>query len=144
MVAELAEILVVEDNKGDAMLAREAFREAGVEAQLSVVTDGAQAISYLRGEFPFESSPRPDLILLDLKLPVKDGHEVLREVKADPELRGIPILVLTTSAADHDIREAYELHANSYLRKPVTFDAFVQLARLIADFWLGAAYLPAA
>jgi CheY-like chemotaxis protein len=142
IVADQREILVVEDNRGDALLAREAFREAGAEADLNVVTDGAQAIAYLRGEPPFEDSRRPDLILLDLKLPVKDGHEVLREVKSDPFLRGIPIVVLTTSAAEHDVREAYELHANSYLRKPVTFDEFVRLARTIADFWLDAAHLP--
>jgi chemotaxis family two-component system response regulator Rcp1 len=136
------EILVIEDNPGDALLAREAFQEAGVPATLNVVGDGTQAIRYLDGEIPFEDRVLPDLILLDLKLPGKDGSQVLREVKEDPELRRIPILVLTTSAARQDVQTAYDLHANSYLRKPVTFEEFVELARMISQYWLGVVHLP--
>lgn len=136
------EILVVEDNPSDAMLAREAFREAGVPVTLQVVGDGYEAMSYLRGEDPFESRELPELILLDLKLPGKDGTQVLREIKEDHDLRRIPILVLTTSAARRDILDAYELHANSYLRKPVSFEEFVELARMIAQYWLGIVHLP--
>jgi chemotaxis family two-component system response regulator Rcp1 len=138
------QVLVVEDNRAHAVLAREAFREAGVPAALHVVRDGEQAIQYLEGITPFVGRHRPDLILLDLKLPVMDGHEVLRALKADPRFAAIPIVVLTTSTADADVAVAYQLHANSYLRKPVAFDDFVELARSIADYWLDMVVLPPA
>jgi chemotaxis family two-component system response regulator Rcp1 len=136
------EILLVEDNPGDAMLAREAFVEAGVDASLRVLGDGESAVSYLRGEDEHAGRELPELILLDLKLPGKDGTHVLREVKGDEGLRRIPILVLTTSGADQDINAAYELHANSYLRKPVSFSEFVELARAIDSYWLTLVCLP--
>lgn len=130
------EILLIEDNQGDAMLAREAFREAGIGAHLRIVSDGDAAVAYLRGEGEYGDRPRPDLVLLDLKLPGKGGLEVLAEVKADPDLCRIPIVVLTTSTADYDVQAAYARHANSYLRKPVTFEEFVRLARSLGDYWL--------
>ncbi|MCW2998255.1 MAG: Two-component system response regulator [Solirubrobacterales bacterium] len=137
-------VLVVEDNHGDAVLAQEAFREAGVLAALDIVRDGEQAIRYLEGVTPFAGRDRPDLILLDLKLPIMNGHEVLRALKADPRFAAIPVLVLTTSTAESDVSVAYELHANSYLRKPIAFDDFVDLARSIADYWLDMVVLPPA
>lgn len=138
------EILLIEDNRGDATLAREAFLEAGVPARLSIVDDGARALHYLRGEGEYAGRPRPDIVLLDLKLPGKDGLEVLREVKGDPELWRTPIVVLTTSTAERDVLAAYARHANSYLRKPVSFEEFVALARSIGDYWLGVVRLPPA
>ena len=136
-------MLLVEDNRGDAMLAREAFREAGVDITLDVARDGAQAIAYLEGEGDHAGHERPDLILLDLNLPVMGGHSVLRAVKADPRWAAIPVVILTTSTAAEDVSVAYALHANSYLRKPIAFDDFVTLARSISDCWLSVAVPPA-
>jgi CheY-like chemotaxis protein len=136
------DILLVEDNPGDVMLAQEAFQEVAVPVTLHVVGDGDQAMRFLHAEAPYADRVLPELILLDLKLPGKDGTQVLREIKDDPNLRRIPILVLTTSAARQDILAAYELHANSYLRKPVSFEEFVELARMIAQYWLGVVHLP--
>jgi CheY-like chemotaxis protein len=136
------EILLVEDSHGDAMLAREAFREAGVDAALSVIADGSEVLPYLRGEGPHAERRLPDLVLLDLKLPGKRGNDLLAAVKRDPELRRIPVVVLTTSTADHDVTAAYDEHANSYIRKPLAFADLVALARLIGDYWLSVVRLP--
>ena len=116
---QLAEILMIEDSLADVLITREAFEQARLANALHVVEDGVQAMKFLRREENFASSPRPDLILLDLNLPRKNGHEVLAEIKADPELRSIPVIVLTTSQAEQDILEAYDQHANCYIVKPV-------------------------
>jgi CheY-like chemotaxis protein len=138
------EVLLVEDSPGDAALAREAFAEAGVAVNLRVVTDGVEALNYLRGIDSYSEREVPDMVLLDLKLPRKSGLQVLEETKEDPDLRRIPVVVLTTSTAERDVSAAYRLHANSYLRKPVTFEEFVRLARTIGDYWLGLVRLPKA
>src|ERR687884_1433856 len=116
------EILLVEDSPGDVRLTREALRDGKVRNNLSVVTDGVEALAFLRREGRYADAPRPDLILLDLNLPKKDGREVLAEIKADPNLRRIPVVVLTTSEAEQDIVETYNLHANCYVKKPVDLD----------------------
>lgn len=141
--ARRAEILLVEDNPGDVRLTREALKMAMVPSRLHVVTDGVEAMDFLRrrglkGEFP-----RPDLILLDLNLPRKDGRDVLAEIKADPALGRIPVVVLTTSQADQDIQRAYELHANCYIAKPIELDQFIEIVASIKQFWLSTARLPA-
>ena len=129
-------ILLVEDSRPDALLIRQALQEAGFEGDIQVVTDGVQAMARLtRG-------PAPDLVLLDLNLPVKDGREVLREMSVDAELREIPVIVLTTSSAPHDVHFAYQHCANSYVRKPLGLDRLVETARAIRDFWIGTATLP--
>jgi two-component system, chemotaxis family, response regulator Rcp1 len=130
-------ILLVEDNAGDVRLTREALREAEVAVDLVAVPDGDQALEFLRGE-----GARPDLILLDLNLPRRDGREVLEIVKQDPELRLIPIIVLTTSNAPHDINACYERHANCYIVKPLELDAFSELMATIRSFWMGVVRLP--
>jgi two-component system, chemotaxis family, response regulator Rcp1 len=136
------DILLVEDNPGDARLTREALKEGKVENQLNVVSDGVEALAYLRRQGKYQEARRPDLILLDLNLPRMDGREVLREVKGDPNLKTIPIVVLTTSAADEDIARSYGLHANSYVTKPVDLDKFIAVVRSIEDFWLTIVTLP--
>lgn len=136
------DILLVEDNPGDARLAAEAFKEGRVPTRLHVVQDGIEAIAFLRREGPFESAPRPDLVLLDLNLPRKDGREVLAEIKEDPLLRRIPVIVLTTSQAETDVNRAYELHANCYIVKPVDFDRFIDVVKGIEDFWCSLVKLP--
>ncbi|MFM1768623.1 MAG: hypothetical protein RJA22_1152 [Verrucomicrobiota bacterium] len=137
------EILLVEDNAGDARLAREALRDAKVRNHLSWVSDGAEALAFLRREGKYSQAPRPDLILLDLNLPRKDGREVLTEIKADERLRRIPVVVLTTSRAEEDILRAYQLSANCYISKPVDLDQFMKVVRNIEDFWLTLVRLPA-
>ena len=139
---ELFEILLVEDNPGDVFLTQEAFREGRLAHRLSVVEDGEEALRFLRREGEHKSAPQPDLILLDLNLPKKDGRELLGEVKTDPELRQIPIIVLTTSAAEQDIARAYKLHANCYLTKPIHMDYFLKTIRSVEDFWLSVVRLP--
>jgi CheY-like chemotaxis protein len=141
--ARIVNVLLVEDDPGDVLMTREAFDEY-LHNRLDVVTDGAAALSYLRHEEPYGSVPRPDLILLDLNLPRKDGREVLRELKQspDPELRRIPVAALTTSALDRDILTAYEQHANAYITKPVDLDQFVSVINAIDAFWLSVARLP--
>jgi CheY-like chemotaxis protein len=136
------EILLVEDNPADVRLTQEALREGKVRNNLHVARDGEEALAFLRREGKFAESPRPDLVLLDLNLPRKDGREVLANVKDDPELKTIPIVVLTTSSAETDILRSYSLHANCYITKPVDLDQFVQVVKSIDDFWLTVVKLP--
>jgi chemotaxis family two-component system response regulator Rcp1 len=131
-------ILLVEDNQADALLLQEALRQLAVHEEIERVSDGEAALARLR------RGPKPGLVLLDLNLPRKDGRAVLAETKADPDLKTIPIIVLTTSSAPADIRFAYEHHANSYVRKPIGLDALIESARAIRDFWLRTATPPAA
>lgn len=136
------EILLVEDNLGDARLTQEALREARVSNHLSLVRDGVEALAFLRREGGYASAPRPDLILLDLNLPRKDGREVLSEIKSDERLRRIPVVVLTVSQSDEDILRAYNLNANCYITKPVDLEHFIKVVRSIEDFWLAIVKLP--
>jgi chemotaxis family two-component system response regulator Rcp1 len=136
------EILLVEDNPGDADLTREGLKEGKIQNNLNVVTDGEMAMAFLHRQGEFANAPRPDLILLDLNLPRKDGREVLAEVKGDPSLHRIPIVVLTTSQADEDIMRAYDLHVNCYIAKPVLFDQFVEIVQSIEAFWFSMVTLP--
>ena len=138
----IVNVLLVEDSPGDVRLTREAFREANGSVQLHVASDGVEAMAFLRHEGEYRDSPRPDFILLDLNLPRMDGREVLAHVKADPSLRMIPTVILTTSDAGADVLKSYELNANAYLRKPVTLEAFETLVRSINDFWLTKVVLP--
>jgi chemotaxis family two-component system response regulator Rcp1 len=136
-------VLLVEDNPGDARLTKEALRDGLIPTRLSVVSDGEEALLFLRRQGKYAEAPRPDLILLDLNLPRKDGSEVLAAVKADADLRRIPVVVLTTSQAARDIRRAYDLHANAYLVKPLELDRFMDVVKAIEDFWLNVVKLPA-
>ncbi|TVQ18950.1 MAG: response regulator [Leptolyngbya sp. DLM2.Bin15] len=136
------EILLVEDSPSDADLAIEALRKSKVLNHVHVVEDGVEAIAFVRHQGDYINHPRPDLILLDLNLPRKNGREVLAELKSDPDLASIPIIVLTTSSAEEDIRSAYSLHANCYLIKPVNLEQFMILIKAIEDFWLAAVKLP--
>lgn len=136
------EILLVEDNPGDVRLTIEALKEGKVSNRLSVARDGVEALAFLRREGAHGSAPRPDLILLDLNLPRRDGREVLAEIKADARLRRIPVVVLTTSKAEEDILRTYDLHANCYINKPVDLDQFISVVRSIDDFWLSVVRLP--
>ena len=137
-------ILLVEDNRGDVRLVKEALRECPVRTFLSVASDGEQALAFLHRRAPFGEAPRPRLILLDLNLPRKDGREVLLDIKHDPGLKTIPIVVLTTSKADDDILSSYENHANCYMTKPVSLDEFIRAIRVIMEFWLRTVRLPPA
>jgi two-component system, chemotaxis family, response regulator Rcp1 len=136
------EILLVEDSPSDTELTVEALKEAKVHNHLSVVEDGVQALEFLRRQGLFAQAPRPDLIMLDLNLPRKDGREVLAEIKADEQLKTIPVVVLTTSRAEQDVLRAYELHANCYVTKPVGFEQFLEVVRSIENFWLVLVSLP--
>jgi CheY-like chemotaxis protein len=136
------EIFLVEDNKGDVGLIEEVFEEAKIRNNLHVAEDGEEAILFLHGKGKFSGSPRPDIIILDLNLPKKDGREVLREIKGDNVLKNIPVIVLTTSTAEKDILEAYGLHANAYITKPIDFDQFINVVESIVNFWLGVVQLP--
>lgn len=136
------EVLLVEDNPGDVRLTREALKEGKVRNNLSVVSDGVEALAFLRREGRYAGAPRPDVILLDLNLPRKDGREVLQEVKADPALRSIPVVILTTSDAERDIAQAYALHANCYIKKPVDLDQFITVVQSIENFWFTIVKLP--
>jgi CheY-like chemotaxis protein len=142
MNANLVSVLLVEDDPGDVLLVREAFEDHKVGNLLSVVSDGVEAMSYVRGEGDYASATRPDLILLDLNLPRKSGIEVLEEIKGDPRLTTIPVVVLTTSEAEGDIVGAYKLHANAYITKPVDFEQFTQIVHQIDDFFVGLVKLP--
>jgi CheY-like chemotaxis protein len=135
-------VLLVEDDPGDVVIAKEALRASRLKSKLNVVPDGVEAMKYLRREDDYASAERPDLILLDLNLPRKSGHEVLEEVKSDPMLRRIPIVVLTTSGADEDVVRSYDLHANVFVTKPVDFDHFSEVVKQIDDFFLTVASLP--
>lgn len=136
------EILLVEDNPGDVRLTQEALKDGKVRNNMRVVKDGVEALKFLRREGKYAGMPRPDLILLDLNLPKKDGREVLAEIKGDEVLRCIPVVVLTTSRAEQDILKAYDLHANCYITKPVDLDQFITVVKSIEDFWLTIVKLP--
>ncbi|GLY46443.1 response regulator [Lentzea sp. NBRC 102530] len=136
------DVLLVEDDPGDALMTQEAFEHHKIRNTLHVVKDGVEAIEFLRREGQYENAPRPGLILLDLNLPRKDGREVLSEVKNDPELRSIPVVVLTTSEAEEDILRSYSLYANAYVTKPVDFDRFIEVVRQIDDFFVTVVKLP--
>ena len=136
------EVLLVEDDPGDVLLIREAFDFNKVHNNLNVVSDGEQALDYLRGTGGYADRIRPDLVLLDLNLPRKDGREVLAEVKTDPDLRTIPIVVLTTSEAEEDVLKSYQLHANAYVTKPVDFERFIAVIRQIDEFFVSVVKLP--
>jgi CheY-like chemotaxis protein len=136
------DVLLVEDNPSDVYLTEVAFRRSNAATQIHVVEDGIQAMAFLRREASFASAPRPDLVLLDLNLPRKHGHKVLREIKEDPELKGIPVIILTTSTAEADINLCYEDHANCYIAKPVDFDQFERVVREIETFWFQCVKLP--
>ena len=136
------EVLLVEDDPGDVVLIREAFEHNKVYNALHVVSDGVQALAFLRREGEYAEAPQPDLVLLDLNLPRKDGREVLQELKADPALCRIPVIVLTTSAAESDILHSYDLQANCFITKPLDLDEYFTVVRSIEDFWLTTARLP--
>lgn len=136
------EVLLVEDNPGDVRLTREALKEGKVFNNLSVAKDGEEALAFLRREGEFADAPRPDVILLDLNLPRKDGREVLEAIKSDPSLRTIPVVILTSSEAERDIARAYELNANCYITKPVDLDQFITVVKSIEDFWFTVVKLP--
>jgi CheY-like chemotaxis protein len=135
-------ILVVDDNPGDVWLIREALSGTSPDREVRVVTDGEQAVAFLRGEAPFEGAPRPDLVLLDLNLPKVNGHEVLAEMKADPALASIPVVVLSTSRAQDDVVRAYKGHANSFVSKPLDLDGFFSAIQQIDAYWFSTARLP--
>jgi CheY-like chemotaxis protein len=137
-----ARILLVEDNPGDVRLTIEALKEGKILNEVSVVEDGVEALDYLHRNGKYSEAPRPDLILLDLNLPKKDGREVLEDIKQDGGLKKIPVVVLTTSAAERDILRAYNLHANCYITKPVDLEQFIRVVQLIEDFWLTIVKLP--
>ena len=139
---KLVEILLVEDNPGDVRLTREGLKEGKVRNNLSIAGDGIEAMAFLRREGKYAEAPRPDLILLDLNLPKKDGREVLVEIKEDPNLRRIPVVILTTSKAEEDIVKTYNLHANAYVAKPVDFPQFIKAIKALEDFWLTIVKLP--
>jgi CheY-like chemotaxis protein len=136
------DILLVEDNPGDVELAREALRECKIHNNLHVVADGLEASAFLHRTGAFASRPRPDIILLDLNLPKRDGRDLLREIKEDKDLKQIPVVILTTSAAEEDILRSYTLHANCYVTKPLGIDQFLQVVRAIENFWFTIVKLP--
>jgi chemotaxis family two-component system response regulator Rcp1 len=136
------EILMVEDNPGDVRLTQEALKDAKVANRIYVVPDGVEAMAFLRRQGKYASAVRPDLILLDLNLPKKDGREVLEEIKKAPDLRRIPVVILTVSRAEEDIIKTYDLHANCYITKPVDLDMFLEVVKSIEDFWLTVVKLP--
>lgn len=136
------EILLVEDSPGDVRLTQEVFKEGRVRNNLSVAKDGEEAMAFLFKKGKYEKAHRPDLILLDLNLPRKDGRAVLKEIKGDPSLRRIPVVVLTTSRSEDDIVKSYDMHANCYITKPVELSQFIEVVRSIEDFWLGVVKLP--
>ena len=136
------QVLLVEDNPGDVRLTKEALKEGKLLNQLTVVGDGVEALSFLRKQGIYADAPQPELILLDLNLPKKDGREVLAEIKADPNLRRIPVVVLTTSSSEEDILKIYDLHANCYITKPVDLEQFMGVVKSIEDFWVSVVKLP--
>jgi CheY-like chemotaxis protein len=142
MMSRPIEVLLVEDNPGDVRLTREALKEGKVHNNLHVAPDGVEALAFLRREGKYADAVRPDLILLDLNLPRKSGREVLEEVKGDPALRNIPVVILTSSQAEQDIARAYDLHANCYITKPVDLDQFITVVKSIEDFWFTVVKLP--
>jgi len=144
MNSRTIEILLVEDSLGDVRLTQETLRDAKVQNTLHIASDGMEATNFLWRRGKYANVPRPDLILLDLNLPKKSGREVLEEIKLDPSLKSIPVVVLTTSAAEEDILRTYQLHANCYITKPVDLDQFLRIVKAIDDFWLAIVKLPTA
>jgi len=142
MLGKPIEILLVEDNPGDVRLTAEALRENKFRNKLNVVADGVEAMAYVRREGKYSDAPRPDLILLDLNLPKKDGREVLAEIKTDEDLKRIPVVILTTSKAEEDIFKTYDHHANCYVTKPVELDQFIKVVKTIQEFWFTIVTLP--
>jgi len=140
--ADGLEVLLVEDSPGDVRLTREALKDAKVHINLHVAPDGAEAMAFLKREGDYANVPRPDLILLDLNLPKKDGREVLAEIKESESLKSIPVVILTTSASEEDILRSYRLHANCYITKPVDLDGFLKVVHSIDNFWLSVVKLP--
>jgi len=140
--AKRIQILLVEDNPDDVLLTAEVVRETRIPSDLHVAMDGEEAMDFFHRRDPFADAPVPDLVLLDLNLPKKDGRQVLVELKADPRLRRIPVIVLTTSAAERDVLHAYDTHVNAYVRKPVGYAALLDVVRSIQAFWIGSALLP--
>ena len=136
------QVLLVEDNPGDVRLTKEALKEGKLLNHVSVVGDGVEALSFLRRQGKYADAVQPELILLDLNLPKKDGREVLAEIKADPCLRRIPVVILTTSSAEEDILRTYDLHANCYITKPVDLEQFMRVVKSIEDFWVSVVKLP--
>lgn len=136
------DVLLVDDDPGDTLMIREAFADNKVRNELACVADGVEALQYLRREGSYANAARPDLILLDLNLPRKDGREVLAEIKSDPRLATIPVVVLTTSHAEEDVLRSYQLHANAYVTKPVDFDRFIEVVRQIDEFFVTVVKLP--
>ena len=139
---EPVEILLAEDNPGDVKLTRKALEEGRLANNLHVTTDGVETMAYLRGEGDYVDTPRPDLVLLDLNMPRKDGREVLEEIKESEDLRRIPVVILTSSEAEEDVIKSYECHANAYLTKPVDFDGFLDVVGSLEEFWLQVVKLP--
>lgn len=142
MVVKAIEILLVEDNAGDVRLTKEALKESKIINNLSVVKDGEEALAFLRRQGRYAQAHRPALILLDLNLPKKNGREVLAEIKADENLKRIPVVILTTSQDEQDVFQSYNLHANCYITKPVDLEQFINVVKSIEDFWLGIVVLP--
>jgi CheY-like chemotaxis protein len=142
VISRPIDILLVEDNPGDVRLTLEALREDKLQNNLHVARDGIEALAFLHQEGTYADAPRPDLILLDLNLPKKDGREVLEEIKTDERFKRIPVVILTTSQAEEDILKTYELHANCYIAKPVNLDQFIKIVRSIEEFWLTIVKLP--
>jgi CheY-like chemotaxis protein len=136
------EVLLVEDDPGDVMMTREAFQDYKLHNELHVVSDGSEAMAFLRQEGEYAGRPRPDLVLLDLNLPRMDGRQVLEAIKSDPELASIPVVVLTTSENEDDVLRSYSLHANAYVTKPVDFQRFIEVVRQIDDFFVTVVRLP--
>jgi len=141
-IMEPIDVLLVEDDPGDTLMIREAFEDNKVRNTLACVTDGVEAMRFLRREGEYADAPRPDLVLLDLNLPRKDGREVLGEIKGDDALSTIPVVVLTTSQAEEDVLRSYKLHANAYVTKPVDFDRFIEVVRQIDEFFVTVVKLP--
>lgn len=142
MTPDPIEILMIEDNEGDVFMTTEAFKEAKVANNLSVARDGNEAMDFLHREGKFATAPRPDLILLDLNLPGRDGRQILADIRSDPKLGTIPVVILTSSKAEKDIVQSYQLHANCYICKPVNFDSLLQVVHAIETFWLTVVRLP--
>lgn len=142
MEVKPVEILLVEDSPADIRLTQEALKGSKIRNHLHIVTDGEEAMDFLQGKGSYAGMPRPDIILLDLNLPRKNGHEVLQDIKQDPELRRIPVVILTTSDDEHDILKSYDLYANCYITKPLTLERFGSIVQHIEDFWLTIVRLP--
>ncbi len=141
-LVESVDILLIEDNPGDVRLVREALHDGKIINNMAVVNDGVEALNFLRKSGPYADAARPDMILLDLNLPRKDGREVLAEIKEDPDLKRIPVVVITSSRAEQDVLKSYNLHANCFITKPVDLEQFVAVVKSIEDFWMGIVKLP--